>query len=412
MPKARKIRILVAEDDDEWGSPLREMYREVLDECELAHEVEWIPEGREAYLKLDQADRIHLLSLDLNLGKRHPTKDGKPDRSIRGANGLDLLKVAVSRRVCRGLVVPTGAAHDETVEWVVKNHGELSTVRISLDSHLKQLFGERYELLRKVPQMSVAEHIEHFRRILTPKRLQQLIVPENEFLRQPDGYWRLSFAQVTAFCDHTPGMNLIHHLLCFQGEPIHPTDLRGLRPPGEAGRSTAEKESAARAAQEFGRDADEGSSQEIHDSRAIQEQQSRIHQIQNELKELECEIKRHREKGDPEGEERLIGQFDALCDEFKQLKANLQKGNPTKTAREGGLHDEVRPSRKLRFSGTNQKLKDYKYVQPTIKRALEKIKIVHPKLGAHFHEDGKIETSSGRDDCGYFPTCEIEWLLE
>jgi DNA-binding NarL/FixJ family response regulator len=442
----KKIEILVVEDDPGWGRPLKAMYESVFDDSDydLTRIVRHEAHGRDAHalLQASEPDRRHLLSLDINLRLTHPTRgDGTPDIGTVGACGLDLLKLAAAKNACRSVVVITGAAHDETIRTVTRNEGELAIIEMSLEEYVRSLFPGRYKLLRKLSpeKRSVSSQIEHFRTLLTAKELLHLCRPQNEFLRENGGVWRLSFARKTARLQELEclaGLRFIQHLLKYPNQEFTALALERFDPPGEQRETTEEKEHKAQAFDSgltpgrtgFERLLDErGPSHEEKNSlldtrlREMSEwfdEATALHEAGQEAESLEARQKSEKAYNDAMALATLLQKAEALTKlkqvsqecSFEEYWQSLAESVPQvgknnyQPPREMGGDEE----KSGRFQRTlPQKAADK--IARAVKQALEKINECHPELVNHLRFQTGIQIGTKR--CVYSARTEAEWFV-
>ena len=232
----KEIRMLVVEDDPEWNEKLAEMYRRLLQDLQrwlqakgkppVRFSVERTRKGREAVDMLRQSSPPYdLLSLDINLGSTYPTADsGEFDRSYSGVDGRDLIDLA-KKVGCRGLIVITGFAYDDTVfrlyEFDVGNRRrtnqeiteEVRRERVKLSSEIARQWGERHRFFTKDDNIDLT--IGTVSQELTPEVIERLCRPTNKFARNPHNpaVWDIVFeGKILTLADRS-GMHFLAQLL-------------------------------------------------------------------------------------------------------------------------------------------------------------------------------------------------------
>ena len=164
---ADKIRILVVEDDPQWRSALCDMYRSILGQgrCVVLGAAT-VQDARELL-----REQIHLLSLDINLGRGlRRDENGR----IQSAYGGGLVGTASERGSCEAVIVITNAPHDKELPTVVPPGKDPAEVWMALHPDTAKHFPGRNVVLFKDPNKSIAENSEIFRRRLPANYLIQL----------------------------------------------------------------------------------------------------------------------------------------------------------------------------------------------------------------------------------------------
>ena len=435
----KRIEILVVEDDPVWGGPLKALYERIVDDSDydLTRIVRHEAHGRDAHvlLQASEPDRLHLLSLDINLRLTHPTKeDGSPDISTVGACGLDLLKLAAAKNACRAVIVITGAAHDETVRTVTRNQGELAIIEMSLDEYVRSLFPGRYKLFRKVhpEKRPVIEQIEHFKALLTAKELLYLCRPQNEFLRENGGVWRLHFARKTARLQESKclaGLRFIQHLLKYPNQEFTAQALQQFDPPGEQRETTQDKEDKAKVFDAdliprtgFERLPDERGPSQAEKNDLLEAKLVEMREWLEADQEEPSKETRHKSEeayNDAMALAVVLQRVDAIAEltRAKQEYSFEEYWQPRVEAVPQGSNDKEKPLHetegnqegKRRFQRTPpQKAADA--IARAVKQVLEKIADCHPELHSHLRYQTGIQIGANR--CVYYARNEAEWFVE
>jgi CheY-like chemotaxis protein len=149
--RKQEFRVLLVEDEPEWLIPLGEEYERILGK-KHAVMITSVTRGQDALNKLkEHRDRPYdLLSLDINLGLRHPRgSDDRPNLRIEGADGRTVLRRASEWGSCGAIIVITGLHDDDTLHFVMGGEQEVRYARMTIGAYMQELFPGRHILYSK-----------------------------------------------------------------------------------------------------------------------------------------------------------------------------------------------------------------------------------------------------------------------
>jgi CheY-like chemotaxis protein len=348
----KEIRVLVVEDDPDWNEKLVEMYRNLLRGLQrwlqakgkppVRFSVEQTRKGRDAVDMLRQGNMPYdLLSLDINLGSTHPQSAGGAfDRSYSGVDGRDLIDLA-KKVGCRGLIVITGFAYDDTVfrlyefdegnrrrtdQEIAEN---VRRERVKLSSEIARQWGERHRFFTKDDNIDLT--IETVSQELTPEVIEHLCRPTNRFARNPNNpaVWDIVFDDKTLTVADRAGMHFLAQLLRepdrkFSGAHLEMIDPKLL----QGGTSNPSSEEDDVTPESLARELEDEIKKLQAVARAIQDKveggkavNTDVTRYQEQLSNIESEIEEYRSKIAELHPEQLL----------RKSKGRRVKGNPEAT---------------------------------------------------------------------------------
>jgi hypothetical protein len=412
----RRFEVLVVEDDSKWGLALKQMYEEILDEADVKSYVSYQEQGREAWMNLQtlMPDQIHLLSLDINLGKTHPIKEGRPDKGLKGANGYDILKFAASKHVCRAIILITGASNDPSIEDVITKEGELDPILMSPEDCLKALSfpPDRYKVLHKASQRAIEDHLVQFKTILTKEVLLHLGRPTNEFFQEADGNWRVTYERKTTKIPESGGMKFIQHLLAYQNQSMSARAVRELIRPESDEPGTEEWKQIGEMKQEGLKIGVPSKVQMKGDDRSISERSARLDELKSEISTIAKQVTEAREFGSTSEIERLLAKLGDREDEYRWIQEDVGTGHAKTSVSDSKNIAEVEPEPSSGRHRTPAE-QEVDTLKTAIIRALKKIEKHHPELHGHLKQPrGALDFNEAlKLGFGYYPGREIDWYL-